>query len=205
MTFVREPRLKPVAIKDLRPTQITVGMREIEAMRARWRARPKKRDAKFLGAHLIPVVLGPKNEHYIIDHHHLCCALRDEKQKAVLATVIEDLSRMEHEAFFVMLDNRGWMHPFDEHGKRQPYEAIPKTIAELKDDPYRSLAGELRRRGGYAKDTVPFSEFLWADFFRPRIKRQLLKKDFEKAVAKAFKIAKSNDADYLPGWCGPSD
>ena len=39
------------------------------------------------------------------------------------------------------------------------------TVAELIDDPFRSLAGELRRAGGFAKDTTPFSEFLWADFY----------------------------------------
>src|SRR5262249_48688453 len=37
MTVVREPRLEPVAILDLRPTQITVGMREVKAKRERWR------------------------------------------------------------------------------------------------------------------------------------------------------------------------
>jgi hypothetical protein len=42
---------------------------------------------------------------------------------------------------------------------------LPKTVAGLIDDPFRSLAGELRRAGGFAKDTTPFSEFLWADFF----------------------------------------
>ena len=26
--------------------------------------------AKFLGRHLIPVILGPKYRHFIIDHHH---------------------------------------------------------------------------------------------------------------------------------------
>jgi Putative ParB-like nuclease len=31
MAVVREPTLNPVNIEDLRPTQITVGMREVEA------------------------------------------------------------------------------------------------------------------------------------------------------------------------------
>ena len=43
---------------------------------------------------------------------------------------------------------------------------IPKSIDALIDDPFRSLAGGLRRVGGFAKDTTPFSEFLWADFLR---------------------------------------
>jgi hypothetical protein len=60
MTTVREPRLKPVAILDLRPTQITVGMREVEAKRKRWREEGTKKDQEFLGKHMIPVILGSK-------------------------------------------------------------------------------------------------------------------------------------------------
>ena len=52
----------------------------------------------------------------------------------------------------------------------------------LVDDPFRSLAGELRRTGGYAKDITPFSEFLWADFLRRRIKRKAVEKDFNAAT-----------------------
>ena len=69
------------------------------------------------------------------------------------------------------MDNSGLVHPFDEDGKRRAYSDIPKSIEDMKDDPFRSLAGALRRKGGYAKDTTPFSEFLWADFLRRRFKR----------------------------------
>jgi hypothetical protein len=75
---------------------------------------------------------------------------------------------------------------------------------DLVDDPFRSLAGELRRAGGFAKDTTPFSEFLWADFLRRSMKRKLLEADFARALDKALALAKSKDADYLPGWCGPA-
>ena len=53
---------------------------------------------------------------------------------------------------------------------------------QLKDDPFRSLAGELRRAGGFAKETTPFSEFLWADFFRRKIKRKAVEADFSAAM-----------------------
>ena len=72
------------------------------------------------------------------------------------------------------------------------------------DDPYRSLAGELRRAGGFAKDTTPFSEFLWADFLRRRVKQRRIEENFSAALELALRLAKSEDADYLPGWCGPS-
>jgi hypothetical protein len=82
------------------------------------------------------------------------------------------------------------------------FDEIPTSIARLIDDPYRSLAGNLRHVGGYAKDTTPFSEFLWADFLRSRIKRKAIEKDFAAALKKALNMAKSDDANYLPGWCG---
>jgi hypothetical protein len=66
------------------------------------------------------------------------------------------------------------------------------------------VAGELRRGGGFAKDTTPFSEFLWADFLRRHLKLTMLEKDFDGALKKAMKLAKGPEAKYLPGWCGPS-
>src|SRR6266516_2947811 len=201
MTTVREPILKPVAITSLRPTQITVGMREVKAKRKRWRGKDAKKGGEFLGKHMIPVVLGPKKRHYIIDHHHLARALHDEGIKDILVTVVANLSRLEPDAFWFFLDNHNWMHPFDDKGRRREHNDLPKTVAQLVDDPFRSLAGELRRAGGFAKDTTPFSEFLWADFLRRRMKRKTVERDFERAVEKAIKLAKSEDAAYLPGWC----
>jgi hypothetical protein len=91
MTTVREPRLKPVAILDLRPTQITVGMREVKAKRKSWREEGTKKGQDFLGKHLIPVILAPKGRHYVIDHHHLARALHDEGVKDVAVTVISSV------------------------------------------------------------------------------------------------------------------
>lgn len=202
--MVREPVLEPVAIVDLRPTQITVGMREVLAKRKLWRETAKKKGEKFLGKHLIPVVHGPKDRYYLIDHHHLALALHEEGVKQVAITVVANLARVDRDAFWVVLDNRSWMHPFDDEGHRRHYRDIPKSISDLVDDPFRSLAGELRRAGGFAKDTTPFSEFLWADFLRRRLKRKLVEHNFDRALEQALELAKSKDADYLPGWCGPS-
>jgi hypothetical protein len=202
MVAVREPVLKPIAITELRPTQITVGMREVSERRRRWRQLMGK-DADVLTKHMIPVILGPKNRHYIIDHHHLARALHDEGVQHVFVTVIVNLKRLEQNAFWVVLDNRSWIHPFDAKGRRRTYADIPTSVSGLTDDPFRSLAWELRRLGVYAKETAPFSEFLWADFLRRNIKRKLLVHHFRRAVVKARRLAQSADANYLPGWCGP--
>jgi hypothetical protein len=201
---IREPVLIPVAITDLRPTQITVGMREVNAKRKAWRETSNKKGEKFLGKHMIPVILGPKGRHYVIDHHHLARALHEEGVKDVAVTTVANLSNLEIDSFWFVMDNRNWMHPFDDQGRRREYRDIPKSVTEMVDDPFRSLAGELRRLGGFAKDTTPFSEFIWADFLRRRLKRKSVDKDFNGALEQALELAKSEDAGYLPGWCGPS-
>jgi hypothetical protein len=202
MTTVREPLLEPVAILDLRPTQMTVGMREVKAKRKHWRDESRKKGEEFLGKHMIPVILGPKHRHYVIDHHHLARALHDEGVTEVAVTVIANLSKLDQESFWYVMENRDWTHPFVD-GRRRPYSDLPKSVDKLVDDPFRSLAGELRRAGGFAKDTTPFSEFLWANFLRQNMKRKAVETNFDHALEKALQLAKSLDANYLPGWCGP--
>ncbi len=202
MTKVREPVLLPVALAQMRPTQITVGMREVLIKRKAWEERSAKKDRKFLGRHMMPTIIGPKEHHYIIDHHHLGLALIEEGVKEVFVRAIADLSRLDFGAFWAVMDARDWVHPYDDKGRRRDYKEIPKTLKALADDPFRSLAGELRRVGGFAKETIPFAEFLWADYLRRRMKRALVEKDFSRALERALALAKLPDADYLPGWCG---
>ena len=198
-----EPLLEPVAIKALRPTQITVGMREVEIKRKAWRKRSTRKDEKYLGRHMMPTVLGPKGHHYIVDHHHLALALHREGVEEVLVQTISNLSGLDASAFWSVMDARDWVHPYDDEGRRRGFKDIPKSIETMLDDPFRSLAGELRRVGGFAKETQPFAEFLWADHMRRRMKRALVEKDFSHALEKALAFARAPDASYLPGWCGP--
>ncbi len=85
MTVVREPI--PHA-GDHRRTygqrQITVGMRAVKDKRLQLRKRKSQKIGKFLGDHMIPVILGPGGRHYVIDHHHLSLALHSEGIKHVL-------------------------------------------------------------------------------------------------------------------------
>ena len=82
MVVVREPVLQPVPIKSLRPTQITVGMREVKEKRKHWREHGRGKKEEFLARHMIPVILGPNERHYVIDHHHL--AGRHRNDRAIL-------------------------------------------------------------------------------------------------------------------------
>ncbi|HEY0314642.1 MAG TPA: ParB-like protein [Sphingomonas sp.] len=199
----REPLLHPIAIGDLRPTQMTVGYLEVARKRREWRARKGAKGSDYLGRHMIPVVTGPKGRCWMIDNHHLARALHEEGVKEVLVRIVADLDHLEGRLFKTFMDNRNWLHPFDARGRRQATGKIPHHIADLTDDPYRSLAGELRRSGGYAKDDTPYSEFLWADFLRRHVPVEVVERDFTAAIEQALGIARTSKAAYLPGWAGP--
>jgi len=199
------PVLHTVSVGALRPTQMTVGMREVKLKQKELQGMAAAKAGDFLGHHFMPAVIGPKGRYHIVDHHHLALALHRESIDQVLVTVLCDLSELDKDAFLTVLDNRAWLHPFDASGKRRPYRDLPKTVGDLADDPFRSLAGEVRRLGGYAKDTAPFAEFLWADHFRRRMDLRALEEDFGKAARQALKLARRKSAGYLPGWSGPGD
>ena len=204
MANIREPKVHPVPILELRPTQMTVGMREVKEKRKRFREQKGKKQEELLGKHMIPVVVGPDKRFYVVDHHHLARALHEEGVADILVTVIGDLRMVERDAFWGVMDNKRWVYPYDTKGERRPFKDLPKSVSDLKDDPFRSLAGELRRAGGFAKDTTPFSEFLWADFLRRLLPRKTVEDNFSKAMEKALELAKGENAVYLPGWCGPA-
>jgi hypothetical protein len=200
---IHEPSLHATPVLDLRPTQMTLGMGEVVRKRKSWKSQGAKTLAEFLAHHMVPVVVGPGGRRYLIDHHHLARALHDEGVDSVFVTIVADFGKLDADAFWNIMDFHGWTHPFDGRGRRRAYADLPKTVAAMEDDPYRSLAGELRYIGGFAKDSTPFSEFVWADFLRRRIKPKDLRKNFEAATEKALTFAKSEEANYLPGWCAP--
>ncbi|HTH76032.1 MAG TPA: ParB-like protein [Trinickia sp.] len=195
-------RLVPAKLEALRPTQITVGYHEVRAKRAHWKSLDRKARAQAISTHWFPAVLGPGNAHFVVDHHHLGLALIEEGVREVKTMVLRDLSWLEPDMFWRMMEHYQWVHPFGPDGARHDYDRLPKTLTELVDDPYRSLAGELRRVGGYAKDAAPFSEFLWADYLRSKVPEKRIRKNFDKALGEALACAHEADARYLPGWAG---
>jgi hypothetical protein len=147
MPNLREPKVHPIPILSLRPTQMTVGMREVKEKRQRFREhKSKKKQEDLIGRHMIPVVVGPDERYYVVDHHHLARALHDEGVKDILVTVIGDLTMVGKDAFWGVMDNKRWVYPYDAKGERRPFKDLPKTIEDLKDDPFRSRRIAPRRR-----------------------------------------------------------
>ena len=151
-----------------------------------------------------PAVRGPGKKYFVLDRHHAALALTHEKASCVQVGLVRDLSSLSAGNFWVFLDHYSWMHCYDAKGHRRPLDQIPRRFEEMEDDPYRSLAGEVRDNGGYSKVDIPFLEFLWANYLRQQISAQLLKDDPKKALAKALKLAPTKECEFLPGWCGKS-
>lgn len=193
-----------VQLSTLRPTQCSVGYQEVLTKREEWRVLSPKKRAALVEQHWFPAIIGPQHEHFIIDHHHLGVALHEEGQEQVLLTVLKDLSWLDESTFWRVMEFHQWAHPFDRNGNRVDFKKIPKSISQLKDDPYRSLAGLARRQGAFAKDITPYSEFLWADYFRAHVDQALIEQSMGKALKEAMKVAKKSQASYLPGWTGES-
>jgi len=119
--------------------------------------------------------------------------------QALIPHVIELARQFKSELLLVHVAD-GWA--------ARNYERLQLVESEeMKEDRayLERMAGELRQNGGFAKDTTPFSEFIWADFLRRHLSRKHVDEDFAAAAKAALKLARSKDADYLPGWCGPTE
>ncbi|MCJ0761807.1 ParB-like protein [Variovorax terrae] len=198
----RHQHLFKTDLRRLRPTQITVGYAEVEQKRGLWSGMGKAERQKFLDSHWFPAVRGPGDNFYIVDHHHLGRALLEEGVDQSFVVLLKDLSMLGKDEFWTVMDHHQWVHPYDAKGRRRTVADLPKALDKLTDDPYRSLAGEVRHAGGFPKDATPFAEFLWADFFRRRIKTAQIQRDPDTALQKAMTLCHSTEAAHLPGWSG---
>ena len=189
-----------VEISSLKPTQMAVGYREVcvkflKLDRTDSRTAVQKR--------LIPVIAGPGGHFYLKDGHHLALALYLAGRKSVRVNVVDDWSDLGIEAFWRAFEACNGARPFDGRGRRQRYCRMPSSILCVDDDPFRSLAGALRRSGAYAKSAAPYADFAWADFLRDRVDAHLQTLDFPAALARARELAASRTAEHLPGWLAP--
>jgi hypothetical protein len=186
-------------ILELRPTQMSIGFHQVSKKEKKLRHMTGLKLKEYLKSKKVPVVIGPRGKYYIIDHHHLCKAVYNLDQEEVYIDVIMDCSDMPVPDFWALMMERKYVWLFDHNGKKIDIDDLPKNIRHLKDDPYRSLAGIIRRMGAYEKVAAPFAEFHWANFLRTKI-RHLESNIDEEAIEAAMLAAQSNAAHGLPGF-----
>lgn len=183
----------------LRPTQLCVGRQQVGDKAARLSKLKKSGGLHaYLRDHPVPVVLGPHGDMFVTDHHHLCCAMLEAGvplQEARLE-VVQDWKALAEPDFWSLMEQHGYVWRHDKKGGELDRDAfvrsLPRRMADMSDDPYRSLAALVRKRGAYTKDWTPFAEFQWANWLRTRVGPT----DVEGAVV----LARSEAAGSLPGY-----
>src|SRR5271154_4579861 len=63
-------KIQEASLKDLHPTQLTVGLIVVQDKRKHLQALSSADRQSFMKAHPMPAVIGPKGTLYITDHHH---------------------------------------------------------------------------------------------------------------------------------------
>jgi hypothetical protein len=196
--------MKKPGLLDLRPTQFVLGMKEIEAKAVHLSKLSPKDLTVYCNDHVIPVVLGPQNQSYLIDHHHFARACWEQRVEQYSVKVVKDLSHKNEQDFWNIMIKQGWCYLNDQFGMGpHPPAALPSDVRCLADDPYRSLVYEVIHAGYIKKDKVPFFEFQWAAFFRLNLDARLhSKSNFKNAIKLAIKLSRSKAARNFPGYTG---
>jgi hypothetical protein len=193
-------------ILKLRPTQLAVGFQQVHEKANKLKGKSHADLYEYLETHAVPVVKGIDCHLYIIDHHHLCSAALSIGVDKVFTKIVEDWSMLTEEEFWDAMKSHKYIWLYDEHGVEisldKFIQLLPTTVKNLKNDPYRSLAGVVRKMGVYEKDWTPYSEFVWAGYFRKLmvLPEGQVKNFSEETLREAKEHALRPEARRLPGY-----
>lgn len=204
------------ALSALHPMQAAVGMLEVEKRVKKIEGlRDKNKLEQYEHCKSVPVVIGPNDpsgapRFYVTDHHHLARALLDAGESATECTIKDSQSTLSEPAFWDLMTNNKWVWLFDAQGSPLTWRQLPKSLRELQNDPYRSLAGAVKNHNGFCKPAGDFGEFQWANFFRghgadgkppgPVATKDEIENKLNKAAKLAAHLAHSDAAEGLPGY-----
>ena len=190
-----------VELRDLRPTQFSVGRLEVEERAENMKTWSSKKLKEELYTHEMPLIRGPGGELYLTDRHHFAQALLEIGETHAIGRVMHDWSDLSIDDFWKRMKKEEKCFLFDSEGSG-PFDPdlLPKRLSQLQNDPYRSLAWLVRIQGGYKKTRVLYAEFQWAQYFRSRIAITKRKRNIENAVPEAIRLAGLPDAKDLPGY-----
>jgi len=206
-------KIKWIDVLDLRPMQFDVEKKK----NALLKMTPAQRRAWLLD-HPVPVVVRENGDHRVHkggpqsernrkqdrpdDHHHEARAAWEAGIEMIPVVIEKSTTDGKSEKkFWKRMRKTGKVYLKDRWGNAHDERDLPLDIRGLGDNPYRSIAGEVRDRGGYKKNHAPFSEFLWAEYFRENLTVHP-NDDFAAAVKEAMVLARDKRARKLPGYIG---
>jgi hypothetical protein len=188
-------------ILKLRPTQVALGLKEVEFKVKSMKKMPTKELATLLDTKIVPIVLSPNNEIFMVDHHHYVRACWELDIDKVSVKSIADFSNKTVQDFWHEMKRKAWVYPRDQYGAPvNPHYHLPDNIKGLADDPYRSIAWMVRERGGFYKVSTPFAEFHWGDFFREHLKHHPRTDGYRVCTEEALILSQEDITQHLPGF-----
>ena len=195
--------MKQIDLEQLWPTQMTHGAREVARKIQQYRSLPEHDLRMAIAEKPVPIVLGPHERPYVTDHHHVVAALHALPVQAVPVVLLEDLSSLDLQAFWLTMENRRWTYPYDAQGRRRPFAEMPRYVWDVPNDEYRSLVAFARDAGAFEKTAVPLEEFRWIELFRSLLPRpDDHDETFAALLDQAVELARSDVATGLPGFLG---
>jgi hypothetical protein len=194
-----------VAIGELQPTQMCVGMAEVRSRQVDFSNETAEQRLEYLQRKPVPLVRSATGQLWMVDRHHRLRGLVELDPPALAyGYVVLQLETGEDSHVVEELRTRGWLYLYDGRGLGPHHaSALPRHLTELQDDPYRSLVWKLKKEGMIEPSPlIPFHEFRWGAWLRSRTLPPFSSSHLDPALPAARALVRSAAASHLAGWKG---
>ena len=197
--------LLEVPLRQLRPTQLCIGLAEIRSRIDDFRQDSLQQRLDYLRRKPVPIVRSGAGDLWMVDRHHRLRGLIELDPDAIAFGYIAlETAAIDRQHVLAELEQRGWLYLHDGRGLGPcPASALPGTLLGLQDDPYRSLVWKLKQEKVIkAAPLIPFHEFRWGAWLRSRALPPFHSLQLTPALPAARALARSSSASHLAGWIG---
>ena len=183
---------------ELAPTQATIGGFEVLLKADRFKLMSPSAIRGYLQDKAdkgkpVQVVKG-LHRYFIVDGHHTLSAIMTASKPRQLDLALrEDFSNVKtDEKFWRKMEDAGFFYDRCLGAGVSPAD-FPDDLADLVDDPFRSIAWIVRKMGAYDDLKMPYQEFRIADFLREHSSfAPMAYHEFETACLRGYELMRSD-------------